>query len=85
MSKALRAQRRDAAVEGIEGGVLAGEHNFGVSTMAGLHEEDFLGAVGEEACDFCGGGETAATVGGGRCFGGVEIEGFEDCGVDLHL
>ncbi len=85
MRKALRAQRGDNAVDSIEGGVLAGEHEVGVWAGAGFHEIRLWGTIGEGGGYFCGGGETAAAVWVGGCGGGVKIEGLEDGGVEVHF
>ena len=72
-------------MEGIEGGVLAGEHGRGGGALAGLEEELFLGAIGEGCGEFAGRGEAGAAVSGEGGVGGREGKGTEDCGIDLHL
>lgn len=71
-------------MDGVEGGVFAGEHGGCVGAAAGLHEEVCLGAAGEGGGDFGGGGEAAATVAGdGRGYG-IEGEGSRDGWVKMH-
>ena len=71
-------------MDGVEGGVLAGEHGGGVVAAAGLEEEVLLAAVGRGGGDFGGGGETAAAVAGDGGGFGVEGEGPGDGAVEMH-
>lgn len=72
-------------MDGVEGGVFAGEHGGGGVAAGGLHEEVLLGAGGEGGGDFGGGGEAAAAVGGDGGGFGVEREGPQDGRVETHV